>query len=80
MSKNYGTIQNTRSIAGSVGNDGWLANNGAVGGSVLNSGLVTGNGTIGGDLVMLNGGVVAPGNSIGTLHVGGNVAFQPART
>ncbi|TCT03884.1 autotransporter outer membrane beta-barrel domain-containing protein [Aquabacter spiritensis] len=74
---NGGTIQNSGSIGGPVVNQGWLADNGTVGGSVLNSGLVTGNGTIGGDLVMLNGSVVAPGNSIGTLHVGGNVVFQP---
>ncbi|WGD30652.1 autotransporter domain-containing protein [Ancylobacter sp. WKF20] len=77
---NDGIVQNTGSIAGSVLNTGWLANNGSIGSSVLNDGLLTGNGTIGGGLVVSSGGVVAPGNSIGTLTVAGNVVFQPGST
>jgi outer membrane autotransporter protein len=43
--------------------------------SVDNNATLKGNGTIGG-LVVGSGGTVAPGNSIGTLNVSGNVAFM----
>lgn len=57
-------------LQGAVFNAGSFANNGTVFGAVSNIGLLSGNGTIAGNLA--NAGVVAPGNSIGTLSVGGN--------
>ncbi|AMK26098.1 autotransporter-associated beta strand repeat-containing protein [Sphingobium sp. TKS] len=56
---------------------GRLAVNGALGGlvGVSGTGSIGGNGTIGG-LVVQNGGTAAPGNSIGLLHVAGNVTFE----
>ncbi|MBF9234138.1 autotransporter outer membrane beta-barrel domain-containing protein [Microvirga alba] len=58
---------------------GRLAVNGSLGSStvtVQNGATLGGNGTIGG-LIVQNGGFAAPGNSIGTLRVAGNVLFQP---
>ena len=69
---NTGTVTNTGTILGSVTNAGTMTNNGAVLGGVTNTGLLNGSGTIAGTL--LQGGTVAPGNSIGTLTVGGNFA------
>ncbi len=77
---NTGTFVNPGTITGSVANAGAFNNNGTVGGSFTDAGLLSGNGTIGGLLTIASGGVVAPGNSIGTLHVGGNVVFQPGST
>ncbi|QEL24778.1 autotransporter domain-containing protein [Bosea sp. F3-2] len=56
---------------------GRLAVNGSLANSTItvqNGATLGGNGTIGG-LVVQNGGFAAPGNSIGTLTVAGNVAF-----
>lgn len=56
---------------------GRLAVNGSLANStvtVQNNATLGGNGTIGG-LIVQNGGFAAPGNSIGTLSVAGNVAF-----
>ncbi|MXO01327.1 autotransporter domain-containing protein, partial [Shinella zoogloeoides] len=53
---------------------GQLVVNGSLGGSlsVLSGGTLGGSGTVGNLLVA---GTVAPGNSIGTLHVNGNIGF-----
>jgi subtilase-type serine protease len=44
--------------------------------SVQNGGTLTGSGSVG-SLIAHSGSTVAPGNSIGTLHVAGNVGFEP---
>ncbi|WP_129778135.1 autotransporter-associated beta strand repeat-containing protein [Peristeroidobacter soli] len=56
---------------------GVLAVNGSLGGTVrtLTSGRLQGTGTVG-NLIVEDGGTAAPGNSIGTLHVSGDVTFQ----
>ncbi len=56
--------------AGALDVNGSLASTVAV-----NSATLVGSGTIGG-LTVANGGIVAPGNSIGTLHVAGNVGLD----
>jgi uncharacterized protein with beta-barrel porin domain len=68
---NTGTATNSGTLAGAVinGSAGNFTNNGTVTGNVTNFGLLGGSGTIGGNLA--NSGVVAPGNSIGTMTVGG---------
>lgn len=55
---------------------GTLAVNGELGGTVdiLSAGRLQGTGTVGNAVIT---GTVAPGNSIGTLHVAGNVTFNP---
>ncbi|WP_208948568.1 autotransporter outer membrane beta-barrel domain-containing protein [Segnochrobactrum spirostomi] len=63
------------SIQGTVLNAGWLVDNGSIGGTVITSGLVSGNGFIGGNLIAASGGIISPGNSVGTLNVAGAVAF-----
>ncbi|MDO8401098.1 MAG: autotransporter outer membrane beta-barrel domain-containing protein [Bradyrhizobium sp.] len=45
----------------------------------VDGGYLGGTGTVGG-LVVNNGGTVAPGNSIGTINVAGNVAFNAGST
>ena len=64
-----------------IGSGGLLAANGTVTGMVtVNSGgTLGGTGTVGG-VVALSGGTVAPGNSIGTLNVAGNVGFAAGST
>jgi outer membrane autotransporter protein len=58
--------------------EGRLAVNGSLSNSVVTvtGGSLGGNGTIGG-VVAQSGGIVAPGNSIGSLHVAGDVSFKP---
>ncbi|MEI9922751.1 MAG: autotransporter-associated beta strand repeat-containing protein [Bradyrhizobium sp.] len=63
-------------------NAGVLDVNGSLASAVsVNSGatLMGGGGSIGG-LTVANGGIVAPGNSIGTLHVAGNIGFTAVRS
>ncbi|MDR7282840.1 subtilase-type serine protease [Pseudomonas corrugata] len=62
-------------------NQGRLAINGSLASTVTvnDSGILGGNGRIGG-LTAKRGGTVAPGNSIGTLQVAGDVTFEPDST
>ncbi|KEZ71442.1 membrane protein, partial [Pseudomonas syringae pv. syringae FF5] len=62
-------------------NGGLLSVNGSLVSAVqVNAGgTLGGNGQIGG-LTARNGGIVAPGNSIGTLQVNGNVTLEPGST
>src|ERR1043166_1904666 len=46
------------------------------GATIVNAGLLGGTGTIAGDVTVNNGGGLAPGHSIGTLNVNGNLAFN----
>ncbi|HEJ7199386.1 TPA: S8 family serine peptidase, partial [Serratia marcescens] len=76
-----GTLEltGTNTYAGpTLVNQGLLAVNGSVTSavSVQNGGIVGGSGTVG-SLIARQGGTVAPGNSIGTLNVAGNVSFEP---
>ncbi len=70
---NTSTASNTGTLAGSVINTatGTFSNNGTITGSFANMGMLSGTGTIGGSLV--NTGVVAPGNSVGTMTVSGTL-------
>lgn len=57
--------------------NGLLAINGAFGGSVdVHGGILGGSGTILGDLIQRSKGLVAPGNSIGTLTVEGDYSID----
>jgi subtilase-type serine protease len=60
---------------------GDLVVNGTLGGiiDVQDSSLLGGTGTVGSTSID-NGGLLAPGNSIGTLHVNGNLTFNPGST
>ncbi|SDT61414.1 autotransporter serine protease [Pseudomonas prosekii] len=62
-------------------NQGRLAINGSLASAVTvnDSGILGGNGRIGA-LTAKSGGTVAPGNSIGTLQVAGDVVFEPGST
>ncbi|MBV8410996.1 MAG: autotransporter-associated beta strand repeat-containing protein, partial [Alphaproteobacteria bacterium] len=72
-----GTMAVNGNVGGAVAVNGAgaLAVNGNVGGNVTMAvgSLLTGGGSIGGNL-LLNGATIAPGNSIGTLSIGGNFA------
>ena len=69
---NAGTLANSGTIAGNVVNTGALTNVGTISGSVANTGAIGGTGTIAGNCH--HAGLIAPGNSIGTVAVGGNYA------
>ena len=66
---NGGSATNTGTLTGNVSNAGSFINNGVVNGAFNNVGMLSGSGTVGN---FANFGVVAPGNSIGTLSVAGN--------
>jgi len=67
-------IGNSAAFSGAttIGSDKILGVNNNLGGNVYVNGVLHGNGTIGGDVTLMNDGIVAPGNSIGNLHVQGN--------
>ena len=69
---NAGTAGNTGTIVGAVSNSGGFNNNGVVTGAFANSGLLSGNGVVG-SLALLPGSTVAPGNSVGTIQVVGDL-------
>lgn len=71
-----GIVINNGALVGAVTNTGSLANNGTIFGPLDNGGTLTGNGRVG-PLSVRAGGVVSPGNSIGTTVVAGNATFQP---
>ncbi len=71
---NAGTFQSVG--GGPLVNQGTLVNNGVLTANLNNSGRLSGTGTINGTVTNLGGGIVAPGNSIGTLNVVG--AFTQA--
>ncbi len=72
---NTGVFSNSGVVGGSVVNSGAFSNNGSVTQTVLTSGTLSGNGSVG-TLVVVGGGAVAPGNSIGTMRVTGDATFQ----
>ena len=69
---NAGTAGNTGTIVGDVSNSGAFNNNGIVTGAFANSGLLSGNGIVG-SLALLPGSTMAPGNSVGTIQVIGDL-------
>jgi autotransporter-associated beta strand protein len=69
---NVGAAGNTGMIVGDVNNGGTFGNNGVVTGAFINSGLLSGNGVVG-SLALLPGSTVAPGNSVGTVQVIGDL-------
>jgi subtilase-type serine protease len=73
---NAGTASNTGTIVGDVANSGSFNNNAVVTGAFANAGLLSGNGVVG-SLALLPGSVIAPGNSIGTTQVLGNLTVAP---
>ncbi|WGD32043.1 autotransporter domain-containing protein [Ancylobacter sp. WKF20] len=73
---NNGALLNDGTLASSVTSSGSFSNNGTVIGSVTSDGQYGGTGAITGNLDILAG-TVAPGNSIGTVTVGGNVIIAP---
>jgi uncharacterized protein with beta-barrel porin domain len=74
-----GTFNNVSggTISGAVSNYGAFNNNGTVSGAFTNNpgGSLSGNGVVGS---LDNAGVISPGNSIGTLTVGGNYVHRGA--
>jgi len=76
---NAGTAGNTGEILGDVNNNGHFNNNGLVSGAFANSGLLSGNGAVG-SLAMLPGSITAPGNSVGTIEVMGDLTVASGAT
>jgi len=76
-------LSGTSSFSGATHLEGGLLDvNGSLANSIVsidNTGTLGGTGTVGG-IVATIGSVVAPGNSIGTLHVAGDVIFHGAST
>ncbi len=68
---NAGVTLSTGTITGDILNTGAYANNGVQTGSLFNYGTASGNGTLSGNVV--NFGTLAPGNSIGTMSIIGNL-------
>ncbi|OYX74784.1 MAG: hypothetical protein B7Y95_05335 [Rhizobiales bacterium 32-66-11] len=77
---NAGTMANLAggTVTGAITNSGVLTNNGTIKGDVANTGTFKGTGVLNGALA--NAGIVAPGNSIGTLTVNGAVSFSAGST
>ena len=67
---NGGQLTVGGTLAGNVFNTGITTVNGLLAGSIGNMGVLGGSGTISGNVG--NAGTIAPGNSIGTLNIGGN--------
>ncbi|MCS0503321.1 autotransporter domain-containing protein [Ancylobacter mangrovi] len=76
---NDGVLINDALIDSNVKSTGAFGNNGTVTGSVETGGLFFGTGTVQRDL-MVSAGTIAPGNSVGTVTVGGNVTLAPGTT
>ena len=75
---NSGTATTTGTINGSIGNLGSFVDNGVVNGNVINNGTLSGSGLVAGSVV--NNGIIAPGNSIGTLSIGGTYQHASSAT
>jgi autotransporter-associated beta strand protein len=73
---NAGIAGNSGTIVGDVTNNGSFNNNAVVTGAFTNAGLLSGNGVVG-SLALLPGSMIAPGNSIGTMRVAGNLTVAP---
>ncbi len=74
-----GTVSNSGVIVGDVNNSGNFVNNSVVTGAFTNAGLLSGNGVVG-SLALLPGSTIAPGNSIGTVQVIGNLSMAAGAT
>ncbi len=72
-------LGNTGTFTGDVNNSGTFNNNGVVSGVFTNSGLLSGNGSVG-SLALLPGSTIAPGNSVGTIQVVGNLTVATGTT
>lgn len=75
-----GALHNMGKLTASeIDNASWLINNGTIRGNVTlqDGALMSGNGTLLGNLLINSGASIAPGNSIGTTIVSGNVTFAP---
>ena len=78
VNNNAGSLLVNGTVAGDVVNAGTTTVNGRIGGNVTNSGLLGGTGMISGSVA--NSGTLAPGNSIGTLTVSGNLTHNAGGT
>jgi autotransporter-associated beta strand protein len=74
------TIASTGNVSGSgniqVASGGTLTVQGTVGVPVTNAGVVNGNATFTNNLIVQSGGALKPGNSPGTITVGGNIVIN----